>query len=402
MDPTIRTAERLSERPAIACQADNGFQQWLAQAGGSIALTTYQAGKVALIGWDGAQLTLLMRQFDKPLGLAVEGSRLALATRTDVVILANAPLLAGDYLESQPGRYDALYLPRVTFHTGDVGTHDVVFHQGSVTIVNTKFSCLARLSWEHSFEPIWKPPFITDIVPEDRCHLNGVAVVEGQLRFATAHAATDSPAGWRKCRTNGGVLIEIPTGEIVLRGLCMPHSPRWHDGRLWLLNSGAGELLVWQPGSSRTDVVCRLPGYLRGLCLVGGYALVGLSKIREKYLFGGVPVEQYFPQLACGVCIVDLSRGEPVGWFEFTAGCTELYEVQFLPGIRRPMILNLEKPASREAFALPQCSFWIRSSVGRESSWPASPIAGDGACNNSGGTSLGSSACLQAYSEAQQ
>ena len=351
------------EAATIACRADEGFVSWLAGAGGSVAMTTYQAGKVALVGWDGRQITLLMRHFDRPLGLAVEGNRLALATRNEVVIFANAPLLAPDYLEHQPGRYDALFLPRVSFHTGDLHTHDVVFHHGGVIIVNTKFSCLARLSWDYTFEPIWKPAFISDIVPEDRCHLNGVAVGDGALRYATAHAATDAPEGWREHRHSGGVVIDISSGEVVLSGLSMPHSPRWYAGRLWVLNSGTGDLLVWTPGASRAEVVCRLPGYLRGLCFVGPFALVGLSKIREKYLFGGLPVEQAFASLVCGVFVVDLRTGTVVGRFEFTSGCTELYDVQFLPGICRPMILNLEKTASREAFTLPECSFWIRKSA---------------------------------------
>ena len=365
----------------IACRADEGFQAWLAGVGGSVAITTYQAGKVALVGWDGHQVTLLMRQFDKPLGLAAEGGRLALATRNDVLIFANAPLLAPDYLEHQPGRYDALFLPRVSYHTGDLNIHDVIFHQGQVIVVNTKFSCLARLSWEYTFEPVWKPPFISDIVPEDRCHLNGVAVGEGSLKYATAHAATDTPGGWREHRLSGGVVIDIATGEVVLAGLSMPHSPRWYAGRLWVLNSGTGEFLVWSPGGGRAEVVCRLPGYLRGLCFVGPFALVGLSKIREKYLFGGLPIEQAFRSLICGVCVVDLRTGAVVGWFEFTSGCTELYDVQFLPGICRPMILNLEKAASREAFTLPQCSFWIRKAAAETAGFGGSGNPSQGGLN---------------------
>ena len=140
------------------------------------------------------------------------------------------------------------------------------------------------------------------------------------------------------------MLIDVESDEIVLGGLAMPHSPRWHDGRLWLLNSGAGELLLVDPQSGRAEVVCRLPGYLRGLCFCGPYALVGLSKIRERHIFGGLPVQQRCEKLLCGVAVVDLRDGREAGFFEFTAGCEELYDVQFLPGVRRPMILNLQKP----------------------------------------------------------
>ncbi len=343
----------------VTCRVDEGFQEWLVRSGGAVALTTYQAGKVALIGWDGQQITLLLRHFDKPLGLALEEDYLALATREDVVVFGNARALAGDYLPHQPGHYDALYLPRATFHTGDISAHDVTIVDGEVILVNTRFSCLARVGWRYSFEPLWRPPFISDITPEDRCHLNGLAVVEKKLAYVTAHAASDTREGWRNHRLDGGVVVAVEENEVVLTGLCMPHSPRWYAGRLWFLNSGKGELVGWSPGD-KPEVVCRLPGYTRGLSFAGAYALVGLSKIREKYHFGGVPVEQYFPQLMCGVALVDLRSGNWEGTFEFTSGCTELYDVQFLPGSRRPMIVNLEKSAAREAFTLPECAFWIR------------------------------------------
>jgi hypothetical protein len=167
---------------------------------------------------------------------------------------------------------------------------------------------------------------------------------------------------WREKKATGGVLIDIEAGQIVLSSLAMPHSPRWHDGRLWLLNSGAGELLVADPPRGQAEVVCRLPGYLRGLCFHGAYALVGLSKIREKHIFGGLPVQQRCEKLLCGVAVVDLRSGREAGFFEFTAGCEELYDVAFLPGVRRPMILNLQWPAARQAISNPEACYWLRPS----------------------------------------
>ncbi|NLE40113.1 MAG: TIGR03032 family protein [Pirellulaceae bacterium] len=346
----------------IACNASEAFGDWLARSGGSLVLTTYQAGKVAVLGWDGRRVTLLMREFDKPLGLAVEGDRMLLATRHDVWFFANAPLLAADYLEQQPGRYDALYLPRVSYHTGDLHTHDVAFGRDGVVLVNTRFSCLARLSDRHNFEPIWRPRFITDLVPEDRCHLNGLAMVEGRPKYVTALGRTDAPGAWREGKATGGVVIDVETDEVVAEGLAMPHSPRWRDGRLWVLNSGAGELISIDPADGRSEVVCCLPGYLRGLALAGPFALVGMCKIREKHVFGGLPIQQRCSTLLCGVAVVDLRRGAEVARFEFTSGCEELYDVQFLPGIRRPTILNLEKPAARQAMTNAESSFWLRPS----------------------------------------
>lgn len=347
---------------SVACSTTPGFRKWFAGADGAIVVSTYQAGKVALIGWDGRQVTLLMRQFDKPLGLTASGDRIVLAARHDLWVLANSPPLAYEYIEDQPGRYDAIYLPRATYHTGDLHVHDVAILDDEIWLAATRFSCLAKLSFDFSFTPVWKPRFVTDIVPEDRCHLNGIAVRDGRPRYVTALGTTDEAGAWRERKATGGVLIDIETDEIVLDGLAMPHSPRWHDGRLWTLNSGAGELLVVDEQSGRADVVCRLPGYLRGLCFCGPYALVGLSKIRERHIFGGLPVQQQYEKLLCGIAVVDVRNGRQAGLFEFTAGCEELYDVQFLPGVHRPTILNLEKPAARQAITNPDSCYWLRPS----------------------------------------
>lgn len=351
------------EGDRIECSASDGFRGWLSQVGGSVVITTYQAGKVALVGWDGRQITLLMRHFPKPMGLAIAGQRLALATRHEVCLFANAPLLARDYLENEPGRYDAIYLPRVTYYTGDCNIHDLAFGQAGLWLVNTRFSCLSAMSDEYSFVPRWQPKFISQLCPEDRCHLNGIAMMDGRPKWVTALGETDDVGGWRANKATGGIILDVESGEIVLRGLAMPHSPRWHDGRLWVLDSGAGELCTVDPARSQKTVVCALPGYLRGLRFVGPFAMVGMSKIREKHIFGGLPVQDRHPSLQCGVAIVDIRSGRPIGQFEFTAGCTELFEVQHLAGVRRPTILNLSKEAVREAFTAPDFSYWIRPST---------------------------------------
>jgi uncharacterized protein (TIGR03032 family) len=350
----------MNEPVEIRCLALATFEQWLAWAGGSLAVSTYQAGKVAMIGWDGRQVTLLMRNFDKPLGLAVSGNRMVLATRHDLNIFSNTPLLAHEFLEDQPGRYDALYLPRATYHTGDLHTHDVAITSEGIILTATRFSCLARLSYDFNFVPFWKPNFVTDLVPEDRCHLNGLALCENRPKYVTALGTTDTAGAWRENKADGGLVIDVTTDEIISRGLSMPHSPRWYDGRLWVLNSGAGELAVVDVATGRLDAVCGLPGYLRGLCFVGPYAVVGLSRIREKHIFGGLPVQSRWERLRCGLAAVDLRTGREAGFFEFTEGCEEIYDVQFLPGLKRPMILNLEKPAARQAISNPESAFWVR------------------------------------------
>jgi uncharacterized protein (TIGR03032 family) len=339
----------------------------MSQANGSLAVTTYQAGKVVLISWDAKlnQVTLLPRQFDKPMGLArsPDSKRLALATRHSVILLADAPLLAHDYLEDQKGKYGALYLPRAQYFTGDLNIHDLAFDSNhKLWLVNTRFCCLSQLSADHSFIPDWKPPFISEIVPEDRCHLNGLAIVNGKPKYVTCLGETNSVGGWRDNKASGGILIDIDTNEIILRGLSMPHSPRWHNNQLYLLNSGAGQLLCFDPQTKTSKTIIELPGYLRGLSFAGHFALVGLCQIREKHIFGGLAVQQREKKLLCGIAVIDLRTGQQTALFEFTSGVQELYEVLFLPNVHRPMILNTEKDSIRQAFTAPQFSYWLRPS----------------------------------------
>jgi uncharacterized protein (TIGR03032 family) len=244
-----------------------------------------------------------------------------------------------------------------------LNVHDVAFGTGGqLWICNTRFSCLAWPSDRFSFEPKWKPPFVSELAPEDRCHLNGLAMGEdGKPAFVTCLGETDTPGGWRENKAGGGVLVHVDSGEVVVRGLSMPHSPRVHGGAVWVLNSGAGELLRVDPARGTRDVVCALPGYLRGLCFVGAhYAAVGLCQVRERHIFGGLPVRERYGRLLCGVAVVDLRSGAQVGLFEFTDGAQELYDVQFLPGVRRPMIVSLEKEAARQAFTAPEFAYWLR------------------------------------------
>lgn len=349
-------------REAFVCGMEGGFADWLASAGLAVAITTYQAGKIALAGSDGGRPTVLFRDVDKPMGLAVKDNRLALATRRDIVLFSNDPVLAREYSESQPSRYDALFLPRSIHRTGELNVHDIAWGGRRLWMVNTRFSCLATLSASDSFVPRWKPDFITDIVPEDRCHLNGLAMKEGKPAFVTLLGESDTPGGWREHKRAGGLILDVRSGAVVARGLSMPHSPRWHQGALWALNSGEGELLRFDLDRGRPEVVCSLPGYLRGLAFVGDYALVGLSQVREKHLFGGLTVQERFSRLRCGVALVDCVKGQSVGFFSFDAGCHELYDVQVLAGMRQPMIVHEGMEQSWQAISTPEFSYWLRPS----------------------------------------
>ena len=188
--------------------------------------------------------------------------------------------------------YDRLYVPQLGWTTGDLDVHDIaVDGAGRPVFVNTLFSCLATVSESHSFAPVWQPPFISKLAAEDRCHLNGVAVEAGEPRYVTSVSISDVADGWRDHRVAGGVVIDVASGEVVASGLSMPHSPRLHRGRLYLLDSGSGRFGWIEPGSGRFEEVCFCPGYARGLAFVGEFAVIGLSLPRHNRSFSGLPLD---------------------------------------------------------------------------------------------------------------
>jgi len=344
----------------VASTATDSFGPWLGAAGGSLIVTCYQANKIAILGSNGTTTTVYLRDFPRPMGLAVQGGRIAVGTLEEVVILQNAAGLATNFLPDQPGRYDALFLPRVAYRAGELQVHGLAFGISGLWMVNTRFSCLGSLSDEFHFVPQWVPPFVSDLVPEDRCHLNGMAMVDGEPRFVTCLGTTDVAGTWRKDKVTGGVVVSVPDGEIVARGLAMPHSPRWHNGRLWVLNSGHGQLGAIDLGSGAFEAVCTLPGYLRGLCFIGPYAVVGMCQIRERHIFGGLPIGSKVGELFCGLAVVDLRTAAPVAMFRFTAGCHEVFEVDFLPGVRQAAILDNEHEAVKVSYTAPGRVWWTR------------------------------------------
>jgi uncharacterized protein (TIGR03032 family) len=183
--------------------------------------------------------------------------------------------------------------------------------------------------------------------------LNGLAIVDGRPKYVTALGATDSPEGWRENKAEGGVVVDVESGEIVATGLSMPHSPRWRDGRLWLCDSGRGEVIALDVHRGDRETIARLPGYTRGLAFCGPYALVGLSKIRETSQFGGLPIGQRPDELRCGVWVLDAATGQTVASLEFQTDIEEIFDVQVLEGVRFPAVLGLQKDTLDGVFVLP-------------------------------------------------
>ena len=330
-DSVDSTAEDSSQRE-VQFEYSRDLAQVLEQAGISLLVTTYQAGKIALLSSHTEKLALSFHNFDRPMGVAIsdDAETLAVAGRNSVWILRNARDVAQQL--APQGGHSSCFLTRRAHFTGEIQAHEMEWVGGELWIVNTLFSCLCKVHDDFSFVPTWQPSFISELKAEDRCHLNGLALEDGAPKYATAMAETDSAGGWRENKSETGCLIDIASSEVVAHGFAMPHSPRVYAGQVWLLDSGRGALVRVDPSNGQWESVARFPGYTRGLAMIGPLAFIGLSKIRETSTFGGVPIAEDRERLKCGVAVVDMRSASLVGQFEFTSGVDEVFDVTALPG----------------------------------------------------------------------
>ena len=323
----------------------------------SIALSTYQTGKVVVFSAkDQNALIQLPRTFPKPMGMARHGNKLAIATLDKLVITSNARSLAPGY-PANPETYDALYVPRAAYYTGPVDMHDLEYTKYGWMGVNTAFSCLSVIDEDYSFKPFWKPSFISELRPEDRCHLNGMAVEEGEPRYVTALSDDNTPTGWRPKMLSSGILMDIASGEKILTGLGVPHSPRIYDGKLFMLLSSTGELVVVDKEKGTYEVVNKLPGFVRGMDRIGDYLFIATSKLRpNSSIFKEAPVAK--DSVHCGITVIYLPTGKQAGYIMYRTSVEELFDVLVLPGMLRPNILNEEKGIHKKSIVTPQETFW--------------------------------------------
>ncbi|AGF79756.1 TIGR03032 family protein [Desulfocapsa sulfexigens DSM 10523] len=325
-------------------KASFGIENWLRSHDVSLAFSTYQSGKLLFVGLDSKQqsLSVYERNFARCMGLCLneEKNRLLTTTLYQIWQLNNVTSPGENYKG-----HDKVYVPQLAFTTGKVSGHDIAWYNNRPLFVNTLFNCLATTSNTHSFIPLWKPEFISELVPEDRCHLNGLAMRDGKPYVVTSISRSNSRGGWRKKenRQNGGVVIDVASNEIVAQGLSMPHSPRFYKGKIWLLNSGKGEFGYLN--KSEFIQVAKCPGYLRGLTFVDNYAIVGLSRPRGSTAFQDLVLDDLLPSLGgecCGLQVIDTQSGEIVHSLIIEGVVKELYDVITIPGSICPLLVGFE------------------------------------------------------------
>ena len=336
--------------PKLEFNGSRLFTAWLKGAHASLVVSTYQAGKVFLLGMrpDG-RLSVFERTFERPMGLGISPGRFWMGALNQLWRFEN-------FLE--PGEirdgYDALYVPVTGHTTGDIDIHDI--HEdaeGRPIFVATRFNCLATLAERGSFCEVWRPPFISKLAAEDRCHLNGLAMQAGKPAFVTCLSRSNVFEGWRDKRRDGGVVLDVASGEVVVEGLSMPHSPRLHQGTLYMLQAGTGEFGRVDQASGRFEPICFLPGFARGLSFVGDYAVIGLSRPRENRTFEGLALNERLAAedvaAQCAICVVNLRSGDIEHRLGISGIVEEIYDVALMPNVIRPMALGFRTEEIRFA-----------------------------------------------------
>lgn len=363
----VQTAkgERMSDENSNEVMADNaknapkaeankytfssGLPRWLAQNDLSIAATSYQSGKLYFVGANPKGGVMVHeRFFRKAMGLSSpKPGTLVMASLFQAIRFENV-VKKGERANEV---FDACFVPRQLWVTGELDLHDIgLLDDGNPVFVATRWNCLAQGSQRYSFKQHWRPPFISGLVQEDRCHLNGMAMGEGDMagtpQYVTACSKSDTVDGWRDRRSNGGVVIEVATGKVVAEGLSMPHSPRLANGKLYVLNSGTGQL-GWidleKPPAEAFQPIVFCPGFARGLAIRGNKAVIGLSKPRYERFDGlalSDELEARDSEAWCGIQVIDMTSGTVEHWFRIDGPVSELYDVCFLEETSCPMALS--------------------------------------------------------------
>lgn len=334
----------VSNKKKLEITTSRQFPSWLKVNQCALVFTTYQVGKVFMIGTDiDGKVHITERTFPRCMGLGMTENGFWMSSLFQIWRFENS-LLSGQFFKD----YDRVYLPQVAYTTGDLDIHDIeIDKNGMPFFINTLFSCIATESETHSFKPFWKPPFISKLLPEDRCHLNGMAAIDGKPKYVTMVGKSDVSDGWREHRSGGGLVMEVETDEVVAKGLSMTHSPRLHQGKLYLLEAGTGYFGQVDPATGRFERICFCPGFLRGLDFVGGYAFVGTSAVRENKTFAGLELDQNLKnagvEARCAIHIINLESGAIEHWVRAEGIVQELYDIKAIPNARKPLLIGTQK-----------------------------------------------------------
>lgn len=332
------------------------FAHVLKQNDATIILSTYQAGRlIFLSSADGTHVDIQAVHARKPMGVSFDAKRMAVACLNSIEIYS-ADNSIGNRSPHSFQNFNEFFVPRINYVTGHLDLHDIHLHPKGIFGINTQFNCISAFTIDHNFIPVWKPFFIDDIVPEDRCHLNGMAVFKNVPMYATALGKNNTEGSWRENITDGGILIDIAKNEIIHHNLAMPHSPRMINGFLYFIESATGVINKMDIRTKELTTFCNTGAFSRGLDSINDLIIVGRSKARAtsktfEKLDAGIKNNN------AGIDIYSKKSGEKIAGLSFGAIVDEIYDVRVITGGKFGMY-GMQGTDVFEPIVTPNLSFW--------------------------------------------
>ncbi len=330
---------------------DSALPELLEYLNISLILTSYQADRLITVRSRNQELDTHFMACPRPMGLTVDEHRLTLGIWAQILDFRRDDSVCEKVDEN--GWVDACYLPRASHVSGMINIHDIAWGDEGLWAVNSTFSCLCTIDSNYSFVPRWQPAWISELVPEDRCHLNGMAMREGRPRYVTTFNQEDVRSAWRKNREGRGTLIDIDTDEVLLEGLMMPHSPRYYRGKIYVCESGYGVIWCIDPISGERALFAKLQGFTRGISIKGSLMFVGLSRVRSSEANLSPPLAEEFDETYSGVWVIDIDSGEVVTYLCFDGTVNQVYDVGIVPDARFPQVLEWQDSQIESFFHFP-------------------------------------------------
>jgi uncharacterized protein (TIGR03032 family) len=339
--------------PNITWNADRNFGLWMQDEGISITVSSYQTHQVYTIGLnDTNNVTIWYSSLARVMGLHYNKTLKSLVCSNigNIIRFENK----GKW-KTQYGEFDANFVPKTTYHSADTDVHDVCqTNDGEIYYCSALFSCICQPHPSKSFKVYWMPPWIDKLAAEDRCHLNGLCLVDDKPRYVTSTCQGNTSGSWKDIKGKG-VVYDIVENKVVCENLINPHSPRWHKGKLWLLESGTGYFGYVDLEKKKFVQCCFIPTFLRGMSLNGDFAIVCGSYDRHDSAFGDLPLGKALQEKGltskCGIWIINTERCDICHYLYFENPVKELYDVTVIDA-KRARVLELNDPVLFNKFFL--------------------------------------------------
>ena len=114
-----------AEFKEIGFRHSRNFPSLLKQLQTSLLVSTYQAGKLAVVGAREGKLNLSFHNFDRPMGVATSWRWIAVGTGGQIWFLRSAPDIAQRL--QRAGHFDGCFLARRSHVTGEIQCHELGF-----------------------------------------------------------------------------------------------------------------------------------------------------------------------------------------------------------------------------------------------------------------------------------